>query len=213
MPEANLRALFARWRTEQDDDCRRDLLTDLVRQPPAGTCAAALELLFNDTSLQPREYAELGWLIRKLQCWTSDTTLIEQIGHRISSSTEPEAILALMEIAYEMDSVAGSAVLEQAAAETKLSGELRGFAIERIGLLGHASASTMQSLREWLHDSDPSLRFWSCYSLASLGDTTDLPSIEALFADQTRVGSFGTIAEQAAWTAEALRLKVGGDAD
>lgn len=207
MFDAEMHGLLARWRAKQDERSRRALLDDIVRQPPAGICAAALQLLVDDPGLQPRDYTELGWLIRQLQCWTSDNTFIEQIGHRIISVTEPEGIRALLAIAYETDTAAGLAVLEQTAAERSLAGELRGFAIERIGWVGHASASTMQFLREWLHDPDPSLRFWSCYSLASLGDTSDLPSVEALLADQTEVVPFGTIAEQAAWTAEALRLK------
>ncbi len=206
MTDAELPILFARWRAEPDQPARSDLLAEIVRHPLAEACATALQLLVEERELSPAHYAELGWIVRKLSCWNVDATSAEQVANGIHRVVAPEALVALMEIAYEMGTPEGLAILEARAADTGLPGELRGFAIERIGLLGRASEQAMKLLREGLEDPDSSVRFWSCYSLASLGDSKDLPSIEALLSDQTEVSPFGTVAEQAAWTAEALRF-------
>ena len=213
MADAAVSILFARWRAEPDQSVRRDLLSEIVGQQGTETCTTALTLLLEDEDLSPAHYAELGWVIRRLHCWNLDAIFVEQVASGIAAVAGSEALLALMEIAYEMGAPKGLAILEARAADTGLQGELRGFAIERIGLLGRASEHTINMIRHALQDTDASVRFWSCYSLASLGDSKDLPSIEALLSDRTEVSPFGTVAEQAAWTAETLRLNAVNETD
>jgi HEAT repeat protein len=137
--------------------------------------------------------AETLKLIRDIKTKWAITELIS----RVKSDTDPSrrAMVAWSLAGYPNSSAVRSALLDVVVKDPDL--EVRNHAIE--SLSEFPSPQVVEALLRVLSQGSTSERFWSLYSLGTLGDRRAIEAITPFLKDEAVVSDFGTIAAEAKW--------------
>lgn len=85
---------------------------------------------------------------------------------------------------------------------------LRGLAIEQLGVAGIARPDVIRALTSLLDHEQVKVAFWAIYSLGNLGNAADIPALERVATSDTRtLQPFGTLRNEASEAIEMIRSR------
>lgn len=86
--------------------------------------------------------------------------------------------------------------------------DLRGLAVEQIGVLGISTPKVLQTLRSLIRHESTDVSFWSVYALGRLGDTSVVSDLAAVAeSDDRTFEPFGTLRDEALGAIDLVRSR------